>query len=89
MAVYVDPLFACALSANWRWRQSCHMWGDNESELHAFASRIGLRREWYQGDKTLPHYDLTPGRRRKAVALGAVEVSRDVLVAEIRKRRGL
>ena len=65
------------------------MWADSEQELHDFAQRIGLRRAWYQRDKTLPHYDLTPGRRMKAVALGAVEVTRDVLVTEIRKRRNL
>lgn len=48
MSVYVDPMFSCMPTVNWRWRESCHMWGDNEQELHAFALRIGLRREWYQ-----------------------------------------
>jgi hypothetical protein len=74
MAVYVDPLFACVPNANWRWKQSCHMWADTEVELHEFAAKVGLRRAWYQGDKTLPHYDLTASRRVKAVALGAVGI---------------
>jgi len=41
-------------------------------KLHAFATRIGMRRSWFQGD----HYDLVPGRRAQAVKLGATEVTR-------------
>ena len=44
-------------------------------ELHAFAAKLGLRRGWFQPHHILPHYDLTPARRVKAVALGATEVS--------------
>lgn len=43
-------------------------------ELHAFAKRIGLRREWFQLHALAPHYDLTPQRRERALALGAVFV---------------
>ena len=42
-------------------------------ELHAFASEIGLRREWFQ-DGPRPHYDLRPSKRRLAVSRGAEEV---------------
>ena len=89
MSVYVDPMFPCMTNANWRWRESCHLWADTENELHDFAARIGLRRAWYQKDATLPHYDLTSGRRVKAVALGAIEVSRADFAALIRQRRGM
>lgn len=54
--------------------QWCHLWCDpgEEEALHAFAARIGLRRAWYQHKgKRVPHYDLTPGRRLKAVRAGA------------------
>lgn len=49
-----------------------HMMTDDPTyaELHAMARRIGMRRSWFQGD----HYDLTPGRRAKAVEYGAVEI---------------
>ena len=58
----------------------CHMVSDtSEEELHAFAQQIGMRREWFQRDRrrdgvTHAHYDLTPGRRARAIAAGAVEV---------------
>ena len=42
-------------------------------ELHAFASEIGLRREWFQ-DGPRPHYDLRPSKRRLAVSRGSEEV---------------
>jgi hypothetical protein len=55
---------------------------DCEEELHAFAARLGLRLDWYQGD----HYDLRPYGREMAVALGAKQVtSRDL----VRLRRRL
>lgn len=59
------------------------------AELHAFARRIGLKREWFQtpsvskntgkvapiGAEHNAHYDLTTsGMRSKARRMGAVEV---------------
>ena len=69
MAVYVDPIREHPPvhgEAFW-----CHMVADDEAELHAMAERIGMRREWYQGD----HYDLRPHLRKRALAEGAVEMS--------------
>lgn len=65
--------------------QWCHLFSDeaDSAELHAFAARIGMRREWFQGD----HYDLTPGKRAQAVKLGAKEVSRQEAVAIWRAQR--
>lgn len=65
-------------------RRWSHMVSDtSEDELHAFATRIGLKRSWFQGrpKASAAHYDLTPSRRARAVALGAVEVSSRELVA--------
>jgi hypothetical protein len=66
--------------------QWCHMFADEKDcpELHTMAVNIGLTREWFQGD----HYDLTPGRGRYAVELGAVEVNREQAVSIWRKQRG-
>lgn len=62
----------------------CHMVSDtSEEELHAFAARIGMRREWAQlrPASSAAHYDLTASRRALAVKLGAVEVSSRELCA--------
>ena len=89
MTVYVDdariPARVGRLSSTWS-----HLFADTQDELHEFASRLGLRRSWFQDPtktgkpfKAKPgsraaqnwHYDVTEGKRRQAVALGAVEVS--------------
>ena len=55
---------------------SCHLTTDGTiEELHAFADRIGMKREWFQKHPLASHYDLTPKMRAVAVELGAVEVS--------------
>lgn len=64
----------------------CHLLADTLEELHGFAERIGMRREWYQPRST-PHYDLSLRKREAALALGAVEIGREETVALIRKWR--
>jgi hypothetical protein len=92
VSVYVDPLVegvardpqakrVGARNGN-RW---CHMMADTIEELHAFAKRIGMRRDWFQGD----HYDLTPSRRAQALACGAIPVTaRDLVKVRQRLRAG-
>ena len=62
-------------------------------ELHNFARRLGLRQEQFQWHERLPHYDLRPHMREKALALGAEAVSSKVLFRRGRdaflERRGL
>jgi len=53
----------------------CHMFADTAAELHKLASAIGMKREWYQ-PVSFPHYDVSVGRRRNALRLGAIEVDR-------------
>lgn len=86
MAVYVDALRAYRtlkrlrhLGPRW-----CHLLADSPDELHTFASRLGLKRKWFQ-DRRWPHYDLTPGKRILAIRLGALEVRR---TDWIRERKG-
>jgi hypothetical protein len=76
MSVYVDPLMACVPNPRWKWDSACHMFADSLAELHDFAARIGLLHTWFQRSSRIPHYDLTPGKRREAVAAGAVELDR-------------
>jgi Protein of unknown function (DUF4031) len=69
-------------------RASCHLTTDGElDELHAFAARIGLLRAWFQEHPVASHYDLTPSRRARALAAGAVFVPmREQLLARRAKR---
>jgi hypothetical protein len=81
MAVYVDALLKWPKSRKWRWPTACHMVADTDTELHAFADRIGLKRTWHQiSDGGLSHYDLNESRRKAAVNAGAIEIDRETLV---------
>lgn len=72
MPVYVDEERNRGESAPLRFRWSCHMTASTLFELHAMASRLGLKREYFQ-DGLYPHYDLTAGKRTRAVLVGAIE----------------
>lgn len=72
--IYVDPL----RNYHWRLGNSCHMTTDGDlEELHLFAKKIGMKREWFQPSPpaSVPHYDLTAKRREAAVAQGAEELT--------------
>lgn len=77
MSVYVDRLMKWPRTKAWPYGEACHLFADGLEELHAFAAKIGMRRAWFQGKATLPHYDLTAKRRAAAVAAGAKEVERE------------
>lgn len=79
--VYVDMLINYGGWFNKRFGPSCHMMADTEDELHLMANSIGMRRSWFQSGEmsSMPHYDLTAGKRAKAVSLGAVEIDRKTL----------
>ncbi len=89
MAVYLDD-----------WRQPAHLgpvddrWShlvaDTDEELHEFASRMGMRREWFQHKENRPHqghYDVPERARQRALDLGAVPVTWRQLGAMLRLRR--
>ncbi len=83
MSVYVDP-------ALWKWRGKvwCHMLADTEEELHVFAKRLGLKREWHQKPGRYDnHYDLTASKRETAIAMGAIPIDRKRLVQILTAKR--
>lgn len=89
MSVYVDNIRPCLRSRRWPFNHSCHLLADTLTELHDFAKRLGLKREWFQSQGT-PHYDLTAGRRVKAIGLGARQIGmRETveIIRELRKHR--
>lgn len=66
----------------------CHLVADTSAELEAFARRLRLQPSWIQHKGTWSeHYDLTAGKRRQAVALGAVEISIREAGERLRSRR--
>jgi hypothetical protein len=63
------------------YKQWCHMATNGPiEELHAMADALRLKREWFQDKKGHPHYDLTPTKRKQAIALGAIPVSAQELI---------
>ena len=87
MTVYVDPLMNHGWLMRGRTVPNCHLFADTVEELHTFALKIGMRIEWFQNRPGLPHYDLTPDRRARAVRAGAKEVTRRELVEFMRTGR--
>jgi Protein of unknown function (DUF4031) len=68
--ILVDPIRSYP-SGYW-----CHMVTDSSpEELHGFARRLGLRKERFQEHGRLPHYDLRPEVRERALGMGAEAVS--------------
>ncbi len=58
-----------------------HLIGSDEKELHAFAQKIGLKHEWFQGDHRIPHYDiLSKEILHRAIANGAIGYKTRTLV---------
>lgn len=57
-------------------------------ELHEFAQRIGMKREWFQDKPREPHYDMTVlWRARRAEAFGATLVSTKEIILALRRWR--
>lgn len=94
MGVYVDEL------RNWAIvppttvpkvfrKGSCHLTADTLEELHEFATRLQLRRAWFQDHPIHPHYDLTPNKRRSALRLGAIFVPAKEQAKRRMSERGL
>lgn len=68
----------------WRWNHYCHLFADSLDELHAFAARIGLKREYFQNVPGFPHYDLTQTKRALAVKEGAAQITVHEMVERAR-----
>lgn len=99
MTVYVDSARIPATVGKVRGRWS-HLTADTPEELHAFAAKIGLRREWFQArckfapycpslaDETCRHfhYDVVEARRVMAIKEGAQAISMRQLGAILTQR---
>lgn len=76
MAVYVDDMYRYPIGRYGRMKMS-HMFADRRSELLDMADRIGVAHKWiqYPDSPKRIHFDVSLSKRKKAVALGAIEVS--------------
>ncbi|WBB94222.1 DUF4031 domain-containing protein [Verrucosispora sp. WMMC514] len=96
MAVYVDNAHIPARVGRVAGRWS-HLTADTVEELHAFATSIGLRREWFQTCKSRCgpvgqpcvhwHYDVTETKRTEALAADAQPIDLRRWSEIIRARR--
>lgn len=79
MAVYVDNA-----RIRWRGKMWCHLVADSLEELHDFAQKIGLQRNWFQQAASYPHYDVTVEIRQIALSMGALEGTRAEIITRAR-----
>jgi len=82
MAVFVDNE-----RIEWRGELWCHLVAESLDELHGFAARLGLRRSWFQGKASYPHYDVTIAVRDRALALGALPGSKVQIIESAKRLR--
>ncbi|MCD9006822.1 DUF4031 domain-containing protein [Luteimonas sp. XNQY3] len=71
MTVYVDDAVHL-----WRGERWAHLLADTLDELHAFAALLGMPRRAFQDRTSGAHYDVTAAMRERAIALGAMPISR-------------
>lgn len=75
MTVFVDNA-----RIEWRGNIWFHLVADTAEELHEFARKLGLKRNWFQGSASYPHYDISATLRATALRIGAVEASRTQMI---------
>jgi len=76
----------------------CHCWADDLDELLAMMDKIGVHRKWIQGHPTLSlprfrkaswvHFDITLGKKKLAIAAGAILTDKYGPVEHVCKLRG-
>lgn len=82
MTVYVDNE-----RIEWRGQVWCHLVADSLDELHEFAVELGLRRHWFQGKASYPHYDVTTVLRDRALQIGASPGSKAQIIVSAKRLR--
>ena len=69
----------------WRGKLWCHLVADDLDELHDFATKLGLKRSWFQKHRIQPHYDITEAKRAIAVSMGAKELTTEEMAERVIK----
>ncbi|WP_072143555.1 DUF4031 domain-containing protein [Pseudanabaena sp. 'Roaring Creek'] len=79
--VYVD-----AAINRWKGKLWCHLTSDSLTELQEFAGRLGLKKEWFQNHRLIPHYDITENKRAIAIQLGAIAITTEERIKKVKER---
>ena len=87
MTVYVDALRLYHNNKHWKYGKSCDLYADTLEELHLFAIKLQLKREWFHDHKSLPHYDLNDTKRKLAVDKGAVEHTHRQMIKMLKRMK--
>jgi len=67
----------------------CHMMADTTEELLSMATKIGVAHKWIQyPDTKHEHFDICLSKKKKAIALGAKEITHTEL-REILIKKGI
>lgn len=68
--IYIDkPMHYPHAKYKCKWS---HVWSDNIEELHLFARKLRLKKEWFQNRRNFPHYDVTEYKYTDAIQHGAI-----------------
>ena len=59
MPVYVDE----PKTWNPKYPNYCHMYADTLDELFKMSDKLSLKRAWFQGNASYPHFDLSLHKR--------------------------
>jgi hypothetical protein len=95
--IYIDTPFTVPLDHPtaplcFRGKQSAHLIADSQAELLAYATSIGLRREWIQKRGTAyEHFDVTASRLLRVLADERVQrlSPRDMARMILARKRGV
>jgi len=60
-----------------------HLMADTVNELHEFADKCGLKRDWFQDHKKHPHYDVWGGRNERAVVRNGAKIVSSRFLVEL------
>ncbi len=63
-----------------------HMIADSLDELHEMADQLGINRKHFQDKPKRPHYDVCKSNKKKAIKLGAKEVSDKEIVKILKEK---
>lgn len=84
MAIYIDNM-----NAHYRRMIMCHMIADTKEELLDMASKIGVNLKWIQDEDTYSeHFDICLSMKKKALELGAKEITMTEFGRILSKRVG-
>lgn len=92
--VYVTKLEDRVATPGRPWTRGCRLVADAVDELHAMATRLGLKHEWVRRDGRRGvtgslYYEIPPGKRREALIAGAVDLHTRELEREIGGEEGI